>query len=294
MPKVSICIPTYMQVEYLRKTLDSILLQTYSNYEIIICDDSPDELVKQLVNSFDFGDKLKYYKNIKPLGSPKNWNKTIELANGEYIKMLHHDDFFSNPFSLENYVMMLDKNPDCDFAFSAAIAMNINENKTWIHSATKQQLEILRENPRQLFFSNFIGPPSSTIYRSKRNYKYDVNLKWVVDFDFYIQFLSGNKRYQFTDEPLITSICGAQHNITNECINNKSIELFEYLYLFRKQPKEFTAKKKDYILFFKNLFSKYDVNSIYEIRKAGFIGKLPFFIIQIILNRKIKNAFKKK
>ncbi|HWY12001.1 MAG TPA: glycosyltransferase, partial [Bacteroidia bacterium] len=56
-PKVSICIPTYMQIIYLQKTLDSILKQDYTNFELVVTDDSPDESVKNLLDKYDFKGK---------------------------------------------------------------------------------------------------------------------------------------------------------------------------------------------------------------------------------------------
>lgn len=292
MPKVSICIPTNKQVDYLRKSLDSILVQDYQDYEIIVTDDSPDDSVKKLVETYDFNSKLKYYKNHSSLGSPENWNEAVRKASGEYIKMLHHDDFFTYDYSLGEFVMMLDKNPGADFAFSAAIAMNVNENKTWVHSATAKQLQNLKDDPRCLFFGNFIGPPSSTIYRNNVNLKYDRQLKWVVDFDFYIQCLLINKSFIFSDKPLITSISGALHNVTNECINNKQVELFEYLHLFNKISKNRFFIEISYFNFFKELFSKYNIVSKEEIRNAGFQKLIPMHLRILLYLRKIKYAVK--
>ena len=293
-PKVSICIPTYKQVDYLRKTLDSVLMQNYKNYEIIITDDSPDDSVKNLIEAYDFENKLKYYKNKTSFGSPQNWNKAVEKATGEYIKMLHHDDCFTFPYSLYSYVEMLENYPDINFAFSASVAIDVVNKKTWIHSATSEQLDKLKEDPKHLFFGNFIGAPSATIYRNMKVYQYDKNLKWVVDIDFYIQFLSANKSYLFLKEPLITCVCGALHNVTNECIDNKEIEIFEYLYLFEKISCKYVFVKKKYIIFFENLFSKYNINSIKMIKKVGFKKRLPLFIILIVYNRILKIFLKSK
>src|SRR3989344_6387452 len=100
MVKVSICIPTYKQVDYLRKTLNSVLVQDFHDYELIITDDSSDDSVKNLLKEFDFKGKLKYYHNKIALGSPANWNYSLKQATGEYIKILHHDDFFTADNSL--------------------------------------------------------------------------------------------------------------------------------------------------------------------------------------------------
>src|SRR5687767_9673514 len=104
MAKVSICIPAYNQVEFLRKTLNSILNQNFQDYEIIISDDFQDNSVKKLLLEFDLKGKMKYYQNNPSFGSPKNWNFSISKAQGEYIKILHHDDFFTTSECLAKFV----------------------------------------------------------------------------------------------------------------------------------------------------------------------------------------------
>ena len=79
-PKVSICIPAYDQVDYLKKNIDSVLVQTYTKYEIIVTDDSPSDIVKDLIQQYQRPDIIKYYKNDTALGTPENWNEGIRRA----------------------------------------------------------------------------------------------------------------------------------------------------------------------------------------------------------------------
>jgi glycosyltransferase involved in cell wall biosynthesis len=234
LPKVSICIPAYKQVEYLKRTLQSVQSQTYRDYEIIVTDDSPDDSVLKLVQAFDWGHQLKYYKNARRLGSPENWNEAVRKASGEYIKMLHHDDWFTGPESLEAFVHMLEEHPEADFAFSSAVVRYAGDGATREHHATSEQIRTLRRDANHVFLGNFIGPPSSTIYRRSVNLQYDPRLIWFVDIDFYIQVLQRNATFVHSRQLLITSTTAAAHQITNDCVNNKCLELFETLYLYNK------------------------------------------------------------
>lgn len=63
-PKVSIFIPTYQQVDYLGKVLDSIAVQSFQDYEVIVNDDSSDDRVQQLVAHYGFGSQLHYFRNL--------------------------------------------------------------------------------------------------------------------------------------------------------------------------------------------------------------------------------------
>src|SRR5688572_6037089 len=109
--KVSICIPAYKNASALAKCLNSILCQSFSDFEIIITDDTRDDTIKNLVQNIDFGNKKFIYKhNPVQLGSPENWNAAIKLAGGEYIKVLHHDDWFTDEHSLKVFVDLLENN----------------------------------------------------------------------------------------------------------------------------------------------------------------------------------------
>lgn len=285
MTKVSICIPAYNQVKYLKRTIDSVLNQTYSDYEIIITDDSPTNIVFELMQEYESTGKIQYFKNKIPLGSPENWNEAIRLSNGEYVKIMHHDDYFADENALYEFVKILDENPNANFAFSATIVIDIKKELTRIHCPTNRQLESLKKNPYVLFFGNFIGPPSSIIHRRNVDIIYDKNLKWVVDFDFYIRNLAINNFFIFINKPLINNISGDSHNVTLICENVKSVEIKEYLYLFNKISKNQNKLllDKEYIIFFMNLFAKYKVLSVRDLRDADYHGNIPFLLRILVL-----------
>jgi glycosyltransferase involved in cell wall biosynthesis len=213
-PKVSICIPTYCQVDFLRQTLNSIVEQKYTDYEIIISDDSPNDSVKNLLLEFNFGKKLHYFSNNISLGSPENWNEAIRKANGEYIKILHHDDKLAHSNALGEFVRMLDNNPNADFGFSASRVEDIQSKSIREHRPTTKQLQMMSTMPEKLFLGNYIGAPSATIYRRKAAMDYDNRMKWLVDIDFYIRVLQRNKNFSYNPEILISTPTNAGHQVT--------------------------------------------------------------------------------
>lgn len=233
-PQVSICIPAYRQIDYLRETLRSVKEQVFKDYELIVSDDTPDDTVHQLVESFGFDSKLHYYHNTVPLGSPENWNAAVRLAKGKYIKLLHHDDRFKHPGALCEFVRMLDENPAADFAFSASSAENIIHGHKHDHCPSKEQVEQLVTAPEKLFLGNLVGAPSATIYRKGLGIEYDCALKWLVDVDFYIRVLQKNSKFVYTPEVLIAAATDADHQITGLCQNDARIDIFEHLYVYRK------------------------------------------------------------
>ncbi len=102
-PKFSIVIPTYRRPELLKKSLKSAIGQVnFKDYEIIVVDNEffPSDKMsatESIVRSFN-ADKLLYYQNSENLGMTGNWNRGIELAHGEYITILHDDDWLEPEF----------------------------------------------------------------------------------------------------------------------------------------------------------------------------------------------------
>ncbi|NEU06811.1 glycosyltransferase family 2 protein [Flavihumibacter sp. R14] len=290
MPKVSVCIPTYNQIEHLRRTLESVLIQTYKNYELIITDDSTTPLVKDLTDQFDFDGRLKYYHNNIPLGSPQNWNHCISMASGDFIKIIHHDDWFTDSNSLEEYVQYLVNNPNIDLAFSTSHVL-LADGENWDHTTTDEQLDVIKTNPAILFIGNTIGGPSAIIFRNKIELRFDTKLKWLVDIDFYINNISKYKSLGYIKSALITTFA-AVGRISDSCIDNKQIEVFEYFYLYEKLIYEYPSTDKSILNKclgqLLTICSKYNITKISDIRACGFDGRIQFlFRLYMFLNRTI-------
>jgi len=265
-PKVSLCIPAYKQVEYLRVTLNSVLKQDFHDYELIVTDDSSDDSVKNLLSEFDFKGKLKYLRNSPSLGSPGNWNYSMSQAKGEYIKILHHDDFFTSEHCLSKFVKLLDNNPDCSFAFSGTVIDLVLLKTKKIHSCTNKQFSKMIHQPDRLFFSNYIGAPSATIIRKDSLLMFDESMKWLVDVDWYMQLIYQNPNVVFTKEPLICTVHGGEGQITQSVYSDKNIQVKEHAYLFDKLGDKKRHLKK-YSLLFQLLFHKYGVKNLSQLKE---------------------------
>jgi glycosyltransferase involved in cell wall biosynthesis len=281
-PKVSICIPAYGQPEKIERALKSVFEQTFEDFEVIITDDTPDESVFNIVKNFD-DKKIKYYKNQERKGSPENWNVCLEHVRGEYIKFLHHDDWFFNKDSLSGFIKMLDNNHNVDIAFCASANYNADETIKYIYYPPAVKLNKLRKNYLFLFSGNIIGAPSATIYRSRVSQKFDRNLKWLVDIDFYLRILSENHEFVSNKDPLISIETGSEKQVTHLCQDNKCVELFEYIYMYSKyrQTMKFAQTR-----FLCHLLCLYGIKSKKEIKALGVdLPKNIFFDLTIFLNK---------
>ncbi|MDX2302413.1 MAG: glycosyltransferase [Microscillaceae bacterium] len=280
-PKVSICIPTYNQTEYLRKTLESVLSQDFKDYELIITDDSDSLAVANLIQSYHFGNKLRYFKNQKCLNSPENWNFAIRLALGEYVKILHHDDWFYENTSLRSFVNLLDQHPESVFAFGRTTVWT--HGSLHLHPVDSFELEKLAQTPEYLFIRNCIGSPSATIFRNGLHLNFDRNLRWLVDVEFYIRILMHYPSFAFHNAPLIYTANQASHQVTQQYIHHKENELTEYFYLFKRL--ELADKIPDrYSFVFKRLFQKYKIYQMKELTLLpDKISKNTQYVLQKII-----------
>ena len=110
--KFSITIPAF-KAAYLKECIDSILVQTYKDFELIIVNDASPEDLTSIVKSFD-DPRIRYYINEKNCGAINvvdNWNKCLSYATGEYIICMGDDDKLL-PNCLEEYVKLINKYPN--------------------------------------------------------------------------------------------------------------------------------------------------------------------------------------
>lgn len=266
--KVSICIPAYKQVNYLRATLQSVAMQDFDDYELIVSDDSPDDSVRELLAEFSFGDRLTYVHNAPALGSPENWNAAIRLAKGEYVKILHHDDHFTAADSLRGFVRLLDDHPDADFGFAATRVEDVNSGLVRIHRPSDAQLQDLQQDPATLFLGNCIGAPSATICRRSLGLDYDRRMKWLVDVEYYYRSLMHNGSFAYSPQPLIGTPTNASHQVTEICRDDATIELTEAMLFFSKltqAQREHAHVKRGW----RQLFRRYRMRKLHHFTRYG-------------------------
>lgn len=108
---VSIGVPVFNGERYLRDALDSILAQTYSNFEVIISDNASTDRTQEICRDYEFQDsRIHYYRNEKNLGAARNFNRVFQLSSGEYFKWAAHDDLIAPDFLME-CVKALNRDP---------------------------------------------------------------------------------------------------------------------------------------------------------------------------------------
>ncbi|MCI9176146.1 MAG: glycosyltransferase [Lachnospiraceae bacterium] len=189
-PLVSVCIPAYNNAEYIEETIQSVLEQTYQNIELIVVDDnSTDDTVKVLESIGD--ERLKLYRNQENLGMVGNWNRCLELASGEYVKLICADDIIAKD-AIEKEARAMRKHPSVNLVESDTELVDINGKKTGeFHRYPKRGLVDGKKIAKaSLMIQNFFGAPVNNLIRRsilKKTGGFDKTFTYILDFDMWVR-----------------------------------------------------------------------------------------------------------
>lgn len=117
--KISICTTTYNRPLLLKELINSILKQTYQNFEIIITDNSDNFETQKIMHQIE-SNKIKYIKNEKNIGMGRNALKAFSFADGEFMTFTPDDDLWNDSRKLEKQVMFLNRNKEVNIVYSNA------------------------------------------------------------------------------------------------------------------------------------------------------------------------------
>ncbi len=244
--EISVCIPTYNNIKNLQKVIDSIVIQSFTSYEIIVSDDSSTNEVKELIQfNIQNGVAIRYFHHPISLGSPKNWNFAIQQAKGKYIKILHHDDWLLTSEALALYYTEVSQDEKC-FVFAAA--ESIQNGNLVHHVPSKTIFQDLQANPFVILKANFIGGPSSMLFPNNQ-LLFDERLIWLVDVDFYMQLFVNNYTVKYVSKQLYCTFMD-DSNITNKCVNDYDLNIKELTIIYHKYKNKLKLRKRVQLLVF--------------------------------------------
>jgi glycosyltransferase involved in cell wall biosynthesis len=112
--------PVFNGARYLRSAVDSILTQSFGDYELVICDNASTDETRTICEEYAVDDgRVHYYRNFKNLGAAPNYNRAFTLSRGEYFKWADYDDVLAPSF-LQRCVDVLDEDADVSVCFTKA------------------------------------------------------------------------------------------------------------------------------------------------------------------------------
>lgn len=198
-PTITVLMAVYNGEKYLKEAIDSILGQTYSDFEFIIIDDASTDKTKGILNSF-IDKRIRIINNNLNVGLTKSLNKGLIEAKGEYVARMDADDI-SLPERLDIQRRFLDENKNIVCVGSGAIIINSLGKTTGLKSPIS--------NPELLKFymilKNQIMHPS-VMFRKKIIQQlggYDESIKYAQDYNLWSKLLSHGYKVDNIGKPLL-------------------------------------------------------------------------------------------
>ena len=299
MPKISIITPTYNRSKFIRRTIKSVIDQTYTDWEFLIIDDSSTDNTVELVNEFVKQDpRIKLFKTPQNSGGPAlPKNIGIENATGEYVAFLDDDDEWL-PEKLSKQLELFESSNNSKLGLVSCF-INIRDNNGKLISKHKKNYrgDVIKNLARDCFVMT-----SSCVMTKldilKKVGLFDTRFKISDDWDMWLKISKEGYQFDFTPEYLVNYILHGKNiylgnnngSIKNErdsiilCEKNEDVfkknnfKILGYYYFY----------KKNYILSI-----KYNILNILSM-KSGFEQKIKsfsFIILSFLPN--LENSFRK-
>ena len=123
-PRLSVGLPVFNGEKYLRQAIDSILNQTYQNFELIISDNASTDRTREICIEYLTKDsRIRYYRSRRNRGAAWNWNRVFKLSSGEYFKWVAHDDTMVPEF-FSKCIYVLEQDPSIILCHSKNAIIN--------------------------------------------------------------------------------------------------------------------------------------------------------------------------
>ena len=117
LPAISVCIPTYNGAKYIAQTIESILNQTFTDFEIIVSDDGSSDNTLEIVGSFN-DPRIVRIDRLSKVGAEANWNNAVATASASLVKLVCQDDLlYPQCLEVEVQTMSKSENQDVSFCF---------------------------------------------------------------------------------------------------------------------------------------------------------------------------------
>lgn len=275
-PKVSVMMSVYNAQKYIKEAINSILSQTFNDFEFIIIDDSSTDNSLEIARQYAKKDRrIRLIRNKTNLGLTRSLNKAIKLARGNYIARQDADDF-SEKNRLESQFNFLEENKDIFLCSSGFFIVDEQSRVMGPISKEMNSLEVKRnlQNTNCLCGSFMFRNDGKTLYLEKFIYS--------QDYDLYLRLLERGKKMACMKEVLYN------YRINDTHISSRHGKAQQ---LFAQKAKEFYLQRREYK---KDSYDKLDPCSILRLGE-----KYPHFIltdyltILALLNSNKRQARKK-
>lgn len=234
MPYISIIMSVYNAEKYLPQAVESILNQSFSDFEFIIIEDCSTDNSLQILKEYEKKDSriklIQKPENKKMQGFIENLNIGLKEAKGRYIARMDADDI-SYPNRLEKQVSFLDKNPDI-FVVGSSVNL-IDEQNQFIRKLEAKEVD---SDIKHLMIKKVSMYHPVIMFRNEKNIEYREKIYYCEDYDFYLRLIHQNKKFYNFVEPLL------DYRILQSSISRKDGNFFRALFV--EKVKQFYNERK--------------------------------------------------
>lgn len=260
-PKVSVLMPVFNGEKYVASAVQSILHQTFQDFEFVIVDDGSTDRTREIIDTYS-SEKINVITNPHNLGVIRSLNKGIKHCRGRYIARMDADDI-SLPERLAQQVAFLDKIPTIDIVGTQMI---IIDDHGVILRVVKQQVDHLGIKLSSLFFSPLFHPTVMAKRVVFRDNPYDHDFLHAEDYELWSRLLRQN-RFHFAniDRPLL------KYRVHKNSISSTKEKIQQHIILLvrRENLRSYLSEQEVSIILYKDLLtiSQYLFQQIYLYNK---------------------------
>lgn len=301
MPKVSIIIPTYNSSRFIKRTIGSVLAQTFRDWELIIVDDCSKDSTELAVREFaKFDKRIKFLKTPENSGGPATpKNIGIENAVGEYVAFLDHDDEWF-PEKLEKQLHVFQNTKDENLGLVSCY-INLVEEKT---KKTTAKIKNFKEADILFYLSqyNFFITSSCIMVKKKVFEKiglFDDRFTVSDDWDMWLRIIRANYNASSVKEFLVNYYTG-QNNLSR--IENMDIQKKEFDLLKEKSDKtDFSIRENWFLGYYYFTQKKYSLSRKYhwktiktkELSIPVRLKSAAYIVLTYVHSKKLEEFFRK-
>ena len=219
-PKLTVCLDSYNYADFLPRAIESVLEQTFVDFELVIQDDCSTDGSFEIAQRYaDADSRVVARRNPRNLGMIGNRNVAIAAARGEYLKLLHADDFLAAPTVLEKLVAALDRNPAVALVAGPMLFVDEAANPVGRQSGFQLQRPIAGTSAITRCLAaqqNLIGAPSAVMYRRALGQRgFDPEFHFAADLEMWFHLLEQGCFAYLADPVCAYRRHGAQ--VTRQC-----------------------------------------------------------------------------
>lgn len=202
-PRVSVCVCTFNRADVVGRAIESILSQTYGDFELLVVDDASSDPTVEVVRQYR-EPRIRIIENPRNLGNARNRSLAVRVSRGELVKFVDQDDWIA-PSCLAEHTRLMDANPGLGFTFSRrALSLDVSASGdegdgAALNIAFGDLAEVMSGRTLLERYvdaglrDNWIGEPTSVMIRRSslgRSLLFNHRLRSILDMDLWIRLMA--------------------------------------------------------------------------------------------------------